>query len=417
MDLMHRLRRNRFWLFMVFATLLVVTAAGFVLRQSQVGPPIRVGILHSLTGVMAVSERPLVDAVQLAIEEVNQAGGLLGRRVEAVVADCRSDAAICGQEAERLIVHENVSVLFGCWTSSCRKTVKPVVEKHKHLLFYPMQYEGMEQSPNIIYLGAAPNQQLIPAARWALDHLGKRFYLVGSDYVFPRTANLVMKDIILSQGGEVLGERYLPLSGKDMTGVIADIRRFKPDVIINTINGGSNVAFFTALAREGWTARQMPVLSTSLAEQDVKAMPDGIMAGHYAVWNYFQSLPGERNQQFVAAVRQRYGADQVTSDPMEISYVGLHLWKQAVKEVGTDAPARVNVAILQQSMVAPEGIVSVSSYKRHVWRRVHVGRVRPDGQFDILWSSDNPIRPEPYPSYRSLAKWKALLSKAGLDQP
>ena len=372
------MRRTRLWIFIVIAALLAI---GYALwqqqRQKLEQQPIRIGILHSLTGTMSLHERPLIDALNLAIEEINQAGGLLGQRVEAVVADCRSDAVFCGQEAERLITDEKVSALFGCWTSACRKAVKPVVEKHGHLLFYPLQYEGMERSPNIIYLGAAPNQQLIPAVRWALDNLGKRFYLVGndSDHVFSLTANLVMKDIIKAQGGQVLAERYLPEDGKDVDAAIADILRLKPDVVINTINGDTNVKFFTALAKSGLTAKQVPVLSTSVAEVGVAAMPPGIMTGHYAVWNYFQSEPGEVNRNFVAAIKRRYGAGAVTNDPMEISYVGLHLWKQAVQAAESTDPDKVNRTILKQSMAAPEGVVAVSRRERHLWRSVHIGRV------------------------------------------
>lgn len=319
------MRQSSFWMFGIIALLL---CAGFFLWRQREPPPIRVGILHSLTGAMGSHERPLVDALKLAIEETNQSGGLLGRRVEAVVADCRSAAAYCGQQAERLITQEKVSALFGCWTSSCRKAVKPAVEKYQHLLFYPLQYEGMEQSPNIIYLGAAPNQQLIPAIRWALDNLGKRFYLIGSDYVFPRTAR--------------------------------------------------------------------------------------VMTGRHAVWNYFQSIPGAANQRFVAAIQKRYGKDRVTNDPMEVSYVGLKLWHQAVQEAGSDDPARVNITILKQSMAAPEGIVSLSLVNRHLWRNVNIGQAKSDGQFDILWSSASPVRPELYPTYRNIDDWEELLREAGL---
>jgi urea transport system substrate-binding protein len=407
------MRHARLWIFLVIVLLLVVGAAIWQLQRQQ-QQPVRIGILHSLTGTMGLHERPLVDALNLAIEEINQSGGILGRRVEAIVADCHSDAVFCGQEAERLITEEKVSALFGCWTSTCRKAVKPVVEKHDHLLFYPLQYEGMEQSPNIIYLGAAPNQQLIPAVRWALDNLGKRFYLVGNDSVFSRTANLVMKDIIKAQGGQVLGQRYLPENGKNVDPAIADILRLKPEVVINTINGDANVTFFTALAESGLTARLVPVLSTSIAEIGVAAMPPGTMAGHYAVWNYFQSEPGEANRNFVAAIKRRYGAGAMTNDPMEISYVGLHLWKQAAQAAGSVDPDKVNRTILKQSIGAPEGVVAVSRRERHLWRSVHIGRVRADGQFDILWSSSKPIRPEPYPTYRSIAKWQVLLEQAGL---
>ena len=410
------MRGYRLWI-MVGLVLLFAGGAGLWLRNPQ-AQPIRIGIVHSLTGQMALYERPLVDALQLAIEEINLSGGLLGRRVEALVVDCHSDAVRCGQEAERLIDEEHVSALFGCWESACRGAVRQVVEKRRHLLFYPLQYEGMERSPNIVYLGAAPNQQLVPAVRWALDNLGKRFYLIGSDAIFSRTANLVMKELIQAQGGQVLGEHYLPLDGADLMTPIArgidDLRRLKPDVIINTTNDMGNQAFFTALAGAGLTAQRMPVISTTIGENSMQAMPAGAMTGHYVVWSYFQTLPGEANQRFVAAFRKRFGADRVTNDPMEISYVGVKLWSQAVQEAGTDNPTQINITILRQSMAAPEGVVSLNQDNRHLWRNVHIGRATADRQFETLWSSATPICPEPYPTYRSIVEWEKLLKEAGL---
>jgi len=256
-------------------------------------PVIKIGILHSLTGTMALNETSLVDALQLGIAESNATGGINGQMIEAVVADCRSDAAYCAQQAERLISEEKVSALFGCWTSACRKAVKPVVEKHRHLLFYPMQYEGMEISPNIIYTGATPNQQLIPAVNWALQKLGKRVYLLGSDYVFPRMANIIIKDIVKLQGGTVAGERYLSLGESDMGALVADIIKRRPQLILNTLNGDSNAAFFAALEKAG--LRDLPIFSFSVAETGMQAWGGARLTQHYAAWNYFQSLPGEEN--------------------------------------------------------------------------------------------------------------------------
>lgn len=220
---------------------------------------IKIGVLHSLTGTMAIGEKPLVDGLQLAIAEANEAGGIKGKKIEAVVADCRSDAAYCAQQAERLITQEKVSALFGCWTSICRKAVKPVVEKHRHLLFYPMQYEGMEMSPNIIYTGAAPNQQIIPGVGWALENLGKRVYLVGSDYVFPRMANILIKDLLAAQSAVLAGESYRPLGESAMDEVVADIVKQRPQVILSTLNGDSNAHFFAALEKAGQaTCRWFP---------------------------------------------------------------------------------------------------------------------------------------------------------------
>jgi urea transport system substrate-binding protein len=401
---------------MVILLLMLASALALVLllRSKPDATPIRIGVLHSLSGTMAASERPLVDAVRLAVEEINAAGGLLGRPVEMVVADGRSDNRVFAAEAERLIVSERVSALFACWTSACRKAVKPVVEKHRHLMFYPLQYEGLEQSDYLYYTGSAPNQQIIPGTRWALDTLGKRVYLVGSDYLFPRAANLIVRDLVRANQGSVLAERYRPLGDAEFGAIIAELRTLRPDVVLNTINGDSNVHFFRALRAAG--LGDIPVVSFSVAEDGLEAItPEAFHPNHYAVWSYFQSLPGEANRRFVGAFRQRYGADRVTSDPIEAAYVGVRLWGRAVHEAGTDAPELVNRTMAQQSFAAPSGIAAVDRRTRHLWKPVRVGKARADGQFDIVWESGDTLRPEPFPDYRRRPEWERLaaeLSKA-----
>jgi urea transport system substrate-binding protein len=374
---------------------------------------IKIGILHSLTGTMASSEKSLVDGLQLAIEEANAAGGINGQKIVAVSVDCRSDPAYCAAQAEHLIVKEKVSALFGCWTSACRKAVKQVVEKHRHLLFYPLQYEGLEQSPNIIYTGAAPNQQIIPGARWALEKLGKRVYLVGSDYVFPRMANLIIKDILQAQDGVLAGERYLPLGASAMDALVADIIKQRPQVIFNSLNGDSNAAFFSALEKAGLS--NLPMVSFSVAEVGMKEWGGARFSRHYAVWSYFQSLPGESNRRFIAAYQARFGADRMTCEPLQASYVGLHLWAQAAREAGSAEPAAVQRSILRQSLNAAEGIVSVDPENRHLWKIPRIGKVRADGQFDIVWEAEAAQEPIPFPSYRMHDEW--LLYVAGRAQP
>ena len=371
--------------------------------------PVRVGVLHSLSGTMAISERPLVDALQLAIEEANAAGGIQGKKIEAVVVDCRSDWSYCAQEAERLIVETKVQALFGCWTSACRRALKPVVEQHSHLLFYPLQYEGMEQSPNIIYTGAAPNQQIIPGVRWALEHLGMRVYLVGSDYVFPRMANLIIKDQLVAQGAVLAGERYLPLGASAMDKLVADIIKQRPQVVLNTLNGDSNSAFFQALHKAGVSAKQIPVMSFSIAEVEMAGQDRALMAGHYASWNYFQSMPTAQNQAFIQKYRSRFGQQAVIDDPMESAYVSLLLWAQAAREAGSAEPARVQRTILRQSLLAPEGLVSLDAGTRHLWKTPRVGKARSDGQFDIVWDYGKPLAPAPFPNYRARTEWIQLL--------
>ena len=392
---------------LIIAVILATVLGGVLLLRPTLAPPIRIGVLHSMSGTMAINERPLVDAARLAVEEINAAGGLLGRQVEMVVADGRSDDSVFAAEAERLIVSEKVSVLFACWTSTCRMAVKPVVEKHQHLMFYPLQHEGLEQSPAIFYTGSIPNQQIIPGTRWALDTLGKRVYLLGSDYLFPRAANFMIRDLVRANHGTVLAEHYRPLGDADFGAIVAEIGALKPDVVLNTINGESNTHFFRALheARLG----AIPVMSFSLAEVGLEPIgADAFHPNHYATWSYFQSLPGEANRRFVAAFQQRYGADRVTNDPIVATYVGVKLWAQAVRDAGTDAPKQVNRALLLQSMAAPSGIAAVDRRTRHMWKPVYIGKARTDSQFDLVWHSGESLRPIPFPDYRSQQEWQRL---------
>ena len=396
----------------LIASAVVVVAAAIAivwLRLPEEPPPIKVGVLHSLTGTMAISETSMVDATLLAIDEINEQGGLLGRQIEAVVADGRSSWPTFAAEAGRLIEDENVSVVFGCWTSASRKTVKPIFEARDHLLFYPVQYEGLEQSPNIVYTGAAPNQQIIPAVKWVFDNLGKRVYLIASDYVFPRAANAIIKHQVAALQGEVVGERYLLLGSADVSEAVQEIVRTRPDVVLNTINGDSNAAFFRELRAAGIIPQAVPVMSFSLAEDELRTLDGEHMVGDYATWNYFQTIDTDENRAFVAAFQTKYGVDRVTDDPMEAAYVGVHLWAQAVRQAGTADPRAVRKVIGGQSLAAPEGIVSVDPETQHTWRSVRVGRIRADGQFDIVWDSGRPIRPAPYPAFRTRRQWDAFL--------
>jgi urea transport system substrate-binding protein len=371
--------------------------------------PIRVGVVHALTGVMAQSERELVDAVRLAVENINASGGLLGRRLDLIVADSRSDDRTAADAAERLITRERVSVLFACWTSACRKALKPVVERHRHLMFYPLQYEGLEQSSHLIYMGAAPNQQIIPGTRWALDRFGSRIFLLGSDYIFPRTANLIIRDLVTAARGEILGERYVPLDATDPGEVISEIQRLQPDAIINTLNGAANRDVFAALKAAG--LGRIPVVSFSLAEPELHSMlGDDFHPAHYAVWGYFQSLEDPDNRRFVDDVHRRFGTQRVVSDPIVSSYNGVNLWAAAVREAGTDDPAQVGRSLGRISVDGPSGIVSLDAATGHQWRRVYVGHAREDGQFDAVEISKRPVRPTPFPAYRSRAQWQEQIA-------
>lgn len=392
------------------ALFIVLLAAGALASCTKSdAQPIRVGVLHSLTGTMAISESPVVDAILLAIDELNEAGGLLGRQIEPVIVDARSDPAYSAEEAERLILEEEVAAIFGCWTSACRKSVRPVVEEHNSLLFYPVQFEGLEESPNIAYLGATPNQQVLPAVEWAFKSLGQRFFLVGSDYVFPRAANEIVKDHLARLGAEVAGEEYVLLGDTDFESVVGRILDSKPDIILNTVNGDSNIAFFRALRQAGITTEQIPTLSFSIAEAELQGMTLTDAVGDYAAWNYFQSLDTSTNQDFVNRFKSKYGDNRVTDDPIEAAYTGVHLWADAVEAAGTLETEQVRGQLANRRYSAPQGWIRVDSNNQHLWKYIRVGQIREDGQFNIVWESNVDMRPEPFPGSRSQDEWQAFL--------
>jgi urea transport system substrate-binding protein len=370
------------------------------------GPPVRIGVLHSRTGTMAISERPVIDAVLLAVEEINEAGGVLGRRIEAVLADGQSDEAVFARQAEKLIVQDKVCTVFGCWTSASRKAVLPVLERHRHLLFYPVQYEGVEQSPHVVYLGPAPNQQILPALRWLIGFENRRrWFLVGSDYVFPVTANALIRAEAEGRGCTVVGEAYLLLGCTDVGPVVERVKKARPDLIVNSINGDTNVAFFRALRRAGVT---VPALSTSLSEEELSALGPQAVAGDYVAANYFQSLDGERNRQFVARFARRYGPDRVISSAMQTAYAGVHLWAQAVRAAGRAEAGAIREAVRGQRYEAPQGPVRIDPATLHATQVARVGRVDEAGRLVEVYASP-PIAAEPFPGSRTRAQWGAFL--------
>ncbi|WP_437202489.1 transporter substrate-binding protein [Planctomicrobium sp. SH664] len=391
----------------------VAPAAAVVpLIPPPVGPPLRVGILHSLTGSMANSESPVVDATLLAIEQLNQRGGVLGRPVEGIVADGKSDPDVFAEEAARLIEKEDVCTVFGCWTSASRKTVIPVFEQANHLLLYPVQYEGAEESPYVVYTGAAPNQQIIPAIKWAYAFLGKRkFYVVGSDYVFPRVAAEIIKDQLAELGGQLVGEDFIPLGGLDVHDVVGRIQAAQPDVILNLINGDTNTIFFNELRRAGLTPQSVPTISFSVGEEELRRLRVASMAGDFAVWNYFQSIDSQENKEFIAAFRKRYGPQRVVNDPMEAAYFGVFLWARGVEAARSLVPADIRLGIRGQEVKAPEGRVKIDPQTQHTFKTPRIGRVQPDGQFLIVWTAAEPEAPVPFPPTRSREEWEQLLQK------
>ncbi len=372
--------------------------------------PIVVGILHSRTGPMAISESSMIDAEVLALEQINARGGLLGRPVQWVVADGESDWPTYARKARQLIQENKVAVIFGCWTSASRKTVKPVIEQEDHLLVYPMAYEGLEISRNIVYTGAAPNQQIIPVVKWSYDNLkARRFFLVGSDYIWPHSVNEIIKDQLKALKAELAGEEYIFFGSSKAKGVVERIKKANPDVILSAVVGDSNLAFYKELADAGIRPEKMPVISFSIAEDELRKLPPQHTAGHYAAWDYFQSIDRPENRAFVQAFKDRYGSDRVTMDVIAASYNSVRLWAQAVEEAHSADVKFARDAMLHQSLDAPEGVISVDPATHHTWRPVYIARARADGQFDIVWTSQKPIRPVPYPMTRTRAEWDSYL--------
>ena len=355
---------------------------------------VRVGILHSLTGSMAISERSLVDAVLMAIAEINEAGGVLGQIIEPVIEDGTSESQEFVRKAEKLLQRDQVVTMFGCWTSASRKAIVPLVEAANILLWYPVQYEGLEASKNVFYFGCCPNQQVEPAVAWLLRHHGDRFYLLGSNYVFPRTVHKMIHAQLQQAGGTVVGEAYVPLGNKAFELILQEILQAKPDVIFNTLNGDSNLAFYRAYREAGCAPETLPVMAVSAAEPELQSMAIDA-AGTYASWSYFQSLPGTQNQQFVTAFRAKYGHDRVTSDPIAAAYSQVHAWKQAVETAQSFATAAVRQAAYGQLLETPGGQIQIER-NHHVQKSCLIGKVLTSGQFEVVYQSDRPIPPLPW---------------------
>ena len=355
---------------------------------------IPVGILHSLSGTMSSCERPLVDAALLAIEELNEAGGVLGRQVIPLVEDGASTDDIFATKARKLLELDAAATLFGCWTSSSRKAVRPVLERHNALLWYPLQYEGLERCGNIIYTGSCLNQQIEPATRWALSEGKRRIFLVGSDYVFPRTANHLIRALVETEGGRVVAEEYRPLGAGSFAAIVELVARRKPDIVLNTINGADNLEFFAELARAGLSADSCPVLSFSFSELDLPGAA-GTACGHYACWSYFQNDHDPQSLALLKRFQNRYGAGEVLSDPTVTAYAQVHLWKQVVEATGSLRTDQLLNAVVGRELNLGGDTLQVRS-NHHVQRRALIGQVRSDNQFDVIWSSDGPIAPKPW---------------------
>lgn len=375
---------------------------------------IKVGILHSLSGTMAISEVSLKDVVLMAIDEINEAGGVAGKMLEPVVVDPASDWDLFAEKAKELLTQEKVDVTFGCWTSVSRKSVLPVFEEYKGLLFYPVQYEGQEQSPNIIYTGATPNQQLIPAAEYLMSEEGggyKKFYLLGTDYVFPRTANKILKNFLLDKGvpEENIIEEYTPFHHQDYQTIVSKIKRFASNsdaCVLSTINGDSNVPFYKEFANQGLSASTCPIMAFSVAEDELRAMDTEFLVGHLAAWNYYQSIKTPENFKFVEKFKAYCeshnlpgGKERVTDDPIHWSYVGVYLYKKAVEKAGSEKVEDVIEALKGLELEAPGGKVAMHESNHHLSKPVLIGEIRADGQFDIISQTEGLVVPEPFSKY------------------
>jgi len=379
-----------------FSSLIVALFLVLSIAMTSAQDTIKVGILHSLSGTMSISEVTVRDSTLMAIEEINAAGGVLGMQIEAIIEDGASDWPTFAEKAEKLLLEDGVAVVFGGWTSASRKAMLPVFEENNGLLFYPVQYEGLEQSPNIFYTGATTNQQIVPAVEYLLEEGKEKFFLLGSDYVFPRTANTVITAQVGAAGVEVVGEEYVPLGGTEFSTIIAKIRQAEPDVIFNTLNGDSNVAFFKQFIDAGYSAESLPVMSVSVAEEEVGGIGIDNIVGQYVAWNYYQTVENDTNAAFVEAFKAAYGEDRVTSDPMEAGYFGVYLWAAAVEAAGSTDVDAVKAVADGIEFEAPEGTVTIDGATQHTYKIVRIGQIREDGLIDSIWETDGPVKPDPY---------------------
>jgi urea transport system substrate-binding protein len=391
------------------ATGAALLAAGL---NAYAADTIKVGILHSLSGTMAISETSLKDVALMTIDEINAAGGVLGKKLEPVVVDPASNWPLFAEKARGLIAQDKVSVVFGCWTSVSRKSVLPVFKELNSLLFYPVQYEGEELEKNVFYTGAAPNQQAIPAVSYLMSKEGggaKRFVLLGTDYVYPRTTNKILRAYLHSKGvkDSDIDEVYTPFGHSDYQTIVANIKKFAAGgktAVISTINGDSNVPFYKELGNAGLKATDVPVVAFSVGEEELRGVDTKPLLGHLAAWNYFESVKNPVNTEFIkkwkayAAAKKLPNANTVvTNDPMEATYVGIHMWAQAVEKAKSTDTDKVIAAMAGQSFKAPSGFVlTMDQTNHHLHKPVFIGEIRPDGQFSVVWKTPGPVRANPW---------------------
>ena len=385
--------------------------------MAQAADTIKVGVLHSLSGTMAISETVLKDTVLMAIDEINAKGGLLGKKLEPVVVDPASNWPLFAEKAKQLLTQDKVAVTFGCWTSVSRKSVLPVYKENNGLLFYPVQYEGEELEKNVFYTGAAPNQQAIPAVEYLMSKEGggaKRWVLLGTDYVYPRTTNKILRAFLKSKGvadADIL-EEYTPFGHADYQTIIAKIKKFssegKKTAVVSTINGDSNVPFYKELGNQGLKAKDVPVVAFSVGEEELRGVDTKPLVGHLAAWNYFMSIKNPTNADFIKKWSAYAKAKNIaghkdkplTNDPMEATYIGINMWAQAVKKAGTTDVNKVIAAMAGQTFPAPGGFMSKMDEKNHhLHKPVFIGEVKADGQFKVVWKTPGPVKAQPWSPY------------------
>ncbi len=386
-----------------------IAGTSLITGFAQAADTIKVGVLHSLSGTMAISETTLKDAMMMMIEDQNAKGGLLGKKLEAVVVDPASNWPLFAEKARELISKDKVDVVFGCWTSVSRKSVLPVFEELNSLLFYPVQYEGEESSRNVFYTGAAPNQQAIPAVDYLMSEEGgeaKRWVLLGTDYVYPRTTNKILRAYLKAKGvaeADIM-ENYTPFGHSDWQTIVSDVKKFasagKKTAVVSTINGDANVPFYKELANQGVKAEDIPVVAFSVGEEELAGLDTGPLVGHLAAWNYFMSVDTPENDAFIAQWKAFIKDDKrVTNDPMEAHYIGFKMWAQAVEQAGTTDVDAVRQAMYGQEVKNLTGGVAVMNTNHHLSKPVMVGEIQPDGQLETVWETEGVVKGDAWSDY------------------
>jgi len=394
------------------ALAMAASLAGMSLEAAAQAKTVKVGVLHSLSGTMAISETVLKDTALMAFEEINAKGGVMGYKIEPVVVDPASNWPLFAEKARQLVTQDKVAAVFGCWTSVSRKSVLPVFEELNGLLYYPVQYEGEELSKNVFYTGAAPNQQAIPAVEYLMSKEGggaKRWVLLGTDYVYPRTTNKILRAFLKSKGvaDKDIDEKYTPFGHSDYQTIVADVKKFSAGgktAVVSTINGDSNVPFYKELGNQGLKATDVPVVAFSVGEEELRGVDTKPLVGHLAAWNYFMSIKDPVNDEFkakwaaYAKAKKLPGADKpLTNDPMEATYIGIYMWKQAVEKAKSFDTDKVIAAMAGQTFKAPSGIVSKMDEKNHhLQKAVFIGEIKADGQFNVVWKTKGPIKAQPW---------------------